>query len=172
MAMKKKSMCIDLDTEDSIYHLKVLAYTQTHAHQHMVSFWECTLAVFIVTFIGKDSGSVWAVGDSTTSSSNVPSERDHHGASWAAAAIWPHRQQTSIYPPYTVIIKSAFIPNVPLNGIRTCQAVRKVTIIMRDAEILPETDSLLLKLLKYVMVDSVFYTVLPLKTSIQFPSGI
>uniref|UniRef100_A0A8C1TSK8 Oxysterol-binding protein n=1 Tax=Cyprinus carpio TaxID=7962 RepID=A0A8C1TSK8_CYPCA len=28
MAMKKKSMCIDLDTEDSIYHLKVLAKTR------------------------------------------------------------------------------------------------------------------------------------------------
>ncbi len=32
MAMKKKSMCIDLDTEDSIYHLKVLA----HANLHML----------------------------------------------------------------------------------------------------------------------------------------
>lgn len=34
MAVKKKSLCIDLDTEDSIYHLKVLA----HAHLHMLGY--------------------------------------------------------------------------------------------------------------------------------------
>lgn len=113
MAMKKKSMCIDLDTEDSIYHLKVLACTQTtHTYicwakncRYLFSFWECTcsLAVFAFTFTGKDSGSVWKVGDATTSSSNVPSERDRHGASRATTAIWPRLQQTSIYPPYAVI---------------------------------------------------------------------
>lgn len=35
MAMKKKSLCIDLDTEDSIYHLKVFVTHRHTKHAHL-----------------------------------------------------------------------------------------------------------------------------------------
>lgn len=39
MAMKKKSLCIDLDTEESIYHLKVFTtHAQTHKLHNMLTY--------------------------------------------------------------------------------------------------------------------------------------
>lgn len=106
MSIKKKAMCIDLDTEDNIYHLKVIfthrhnldTYSWTHCYsvsspcQHLraLSLISCDCCIqrqgILSDFdpTGEVSGAVWGVGVKAASSPRVSAERDCHVSPWEA----------------------------------------------------------------------------------------
>uniref|UniRef100_A0A667X618 Oxysterol-binding protein n=1 Tax=Myripristis murdjan TaxID=586833 RepID=A0A667X618_9TELE len=81
MSVKKKAMCIDLDTEDNIYHLKViythtLAHTHTHTHRHDLTP-TCFLFHALFICIGRYTQQLYPIHTTLKSAfSSLSAERD------------------------------------------------------------------------------------------------